>query len=204
MNRTLAGLVGNLLVFAGVLSALWGVAYAINGATQAHGYVTIHVVPTLETADRLRLSGTSLPDGVVLAPSPLPLNVLGSTAAEQVLSRGDVLLGGLCAGVAAFLLRALLISVAEGHPFRRGNPAKIAWLAVLTAVSGAGGPFLPYLASATVLDRVPVKGTFLPSLTLSWVPVVGAVFLLTLAMAFRRSAEPVRLPDPEPVDRRPD
>ncbi|MBG0831461.1 hypothetical protein HS041_27330 [Planomonospora sp. ID67723] len=170
--------------FAGAVAAIWGIAYAINGATRAPGYVTIRVTPALESADHLRLSGVDLPAGVGLHDGELSLNVWDSTVAEQVLSRADVLLSGLCAGIAALLLSALLGSVTDGRPFQRRDPARITWLAALVIVWGLGS-LLPGLAAATVLDRAGLAETFLPSLTLSWVPIAGGGFLLALALSLR-------------------
>jgi hypothetical protein len=182
MERMFVNLTRYAIRFVGAAAAIWGIAYAINGATQAHGYISIRVVPTLEGADQLRVSGVKLPAGVVLGEGELPLTVWDSTVAEQVLSRADVLLGGLCAGVAALLLSSLV----HGQPFRRGNAGRIAWLAVLVLVSGLVGPMLSSRAAATVLDRAGLAANFLPSLSLSWVPIAGSVFLLALALVFRR------------------
>jgi hypothetical protein len=182
MERMFVNLIRYAIRFVGAAAAIWGIAYAINGATQAHGYITIRVVPTLEAADHLRVSGVKLPTGVVLGEGELSLKVWDSTVTEQVLSRADVLLSGLCAAVAALLLSSLV----HGQPFRRGSAARIAWLAALVLVSGLIGPMLSSRAAATVLDRAGLAAIFLPSLSLSWVPIAGSVFLLALALAFRR------------------
>ncbi|MFC4591253.1 hypothetical protein [Sphaerisporangium corydalis] len=189
MNRTLVIVGATVTWLAGALAAVWGVAFAINGVTQAQGYVMIRVVPALGAMDRLRLTGEGLPSGVVLPRETMSLDVWGSTVAEQVLSRGDVLLGGLCAGVAGLLVRAVLVSVLRGVPFREGDPARIIWLAVSLVVAGVVGPFLPYLASMMVLERVGLTETFRPLLALSWIPVVGALSLLALAEVFRVGAK---------------
>jgi hypothetical protein len=185
MDRRFVSLTLYVIRFAGTAAAIWGIAYVINGATRAGGYVTIRVTPALESVD---LSGVKLPADVVLHEGELSLDVWGSTAAEQVLSRADVLLSGLCAGIAALLLNVLLPSIMEGRPFARRNPSRITWLAALVIVSGFGS-LLPALAAALVLDRAGVTGTFLPSLALSWAPITGAVLLLALALAFRRGAK---------------
>ncbi|MEV4395471.1 hypothetical protein [Nonomuraea sp. NPDC049607] len=191
MDRLFVRLVLYLVRFAGAVAGVWGVAYAVNGATQAGGAITVRVLQLPQATDRLGLSGVRLPGGVSLADGELPLQVWGSTAAEQVVSRSDVLLGGLCALVAAFLLGRLLTSVFEGEPYRRGNAARVAWLAVLVFVSGAGQA-LPGVAVASVLDRTGLGGTFGPAPGLSWVPFAGAAFLLALAVALRarRRASP--------------
>ncbi|MFB4279541.1 hypothetical protein ACBJ59_29930 [Nonomuraea sp. MTCD27] len=192
MNRAFVRLMIYVVRFAGAVAAVWGVAYAINGATQAEGSITVQVSPGPGVVDSLRLTGVELPPGVGFRGADLSLQVWKSTVIEQVVARADVLVSGLCAGVAALLLGPLLASVLDGEPFRRGNPARVAWLAVLVVVSGSAGA-LPGLASAAVLGRVGLTGTFVVSPALSWVPFVGAAFLSALAVAIGvgRHASPV-------------
>ncbi|MFI7687965.1 hypothetical protein ACIBQ6_02785 [Nonomuraea sp. NPDC049655] len=184
MDRLFVRLALYVVRFAGAVAGVWGVAYAVNGATQADGEIVVRVVPRLEAADRLGLSGVKLPRGLSLGGGELSLRVWDSTAAEQVLFRADVLVGGLCALVAALLVGGLLTSVFEGEPYRRGNAARVAWLAVLALVSGAAQA-LPALAVAAVLDRAGVGGTFGPPSGLSWLPFTGAALLAALALALR-------------------
>ncbi|MEU8322484.1 hypothetical protein AB0C33_29350 [Nonomuraea sp. NPDC048881] len=184
MDRLFVRLALYVVRFAGAVAGVWGVAYAVNGATQADGEIVVRVVPRLEAADRLGLSGVKLPRGLSLGGGELSLRVWESTAAEQVLFRADVLVGGLCALVAALLVGGLLTSVFEGEPYRRGNAARVAWLAVLALVSGAAQA-LPALAVAAVLDRAEVGGTFGPPSGLSWLPFAGAALLAALALALR-------------------
>ncbi|SEN41613.1 hypothetical protein [Nonomuraea pusilla] len=191
MDHRFVRLVVYVVRFAGVVAGLWGVAYVINGATQAGGFITVRAVPRLDAAEQLGLSGVKLPSGVSLAGEELSLQVWNSTLVEQVVSRADIMLGGLCALVAAFLLRGLLTSMLERQPYRSGNAARVAWLAVLAVAAGAAQA-LPGLAGAAVLDRVGLSGTFGAAYGLSWVPFVGAAFLLALAVALRqgRAASP--------------
>ncbi|MGW4409489.1 hypothetical protein ACWEJ6_36040 [Nonomuraea sp. NPDC004702] len=184
MDRLFVRLALYVVRFAGAVAGVWGVAYAVNGATQAGGEMVVRVVPRFEAADRLGLSGVKLPRGLSLGDGELPLRVWDSTAAEQVLYRADVLVGGLCALVAALLVGGLLTSVFEGEPYRRGNAARVAWLAVLALVSGAAQA-LPALAVAAVLDRAGAGGTFGPPSGLSWPPFAGAALLAALALALR-------------------
>ncbi|MEU1392753.1 MULTISPECIES: hypothetical protein [unclassified Nonomuraea] len=184
MDRLFVRLVLYVVRFAGAVAGVWGVAYAVNGATQAGGEITVRVVPRLETADRLGLSGVKLPRGLSLGGGELTLRVWDSTAVEQVLFRADVLVGGLCALVAALLVGGLLTSVFEGEPYRVGNAARVGWLAVLALVSGAAQA-LPALAVAAVLDRAGAGGTFGPPSGLSWLPFTGAALLAALALALR-------------------
>lgn len=180
MDRVIIRLAVYLTRFAGAVAAVWGVAYAINGATQAGGPVAVHVIRT----GPLTLGGLTLPQGVVPR-GELSLDVWGSTVAEQVLTRAGTLLNGLCLGIATLLLPALLASVLAGEPFRRGNPARIGCLAVLAAVAGLG-PLLTWLGTAAVLDRAELAGAFRPAAGMPWPAFAGACFLLALALAFRR------------------
>ncbi|MFI7108643.1 hypothetical protein ACIBK9_20225 [Nonomuraea sp. NPDC050227] len=184
MDRLFVRLALYVVRFAGAVAGVWGVAYAVNGATQAGGEMVVRVLPRFEAAERLGLSGVKLPRGLSLGGGELSLRVWDSTAAEQVLFRADVLVGGLCALVAALLVGGLLTSVFEGEPYRRGNAARVAWLAVLALVSGAAQA-LPALAVAAVLDRAGAGGTFGPPSGLSWLPFTGAALLAALALALR-------------------
>ncbi|MFI6512346.1 hypothetical protein ACIBCT_32480 [Streptosporangium sp. NPDC050855] len=194
MSHLFALLARYVIRLTGTVGVLWGVAYMINGITQVPAGIAVRVTPSLESGDHLRLGGRELPAGVRLDDGDLSLYVEGSTVAEQVLSRADVLVSGLCMGVAALLLIALLNSFARGRPFQRGNPARIAWLAVLVTVSGCAS-VLPGIAEGIVIDRVGLAGTFRPSSGPSWVPVVGAVLLFALALAFREGAKGPRAPE---------
>ncbi|MEV4835313.1 hypothetical protein AB0K05_12370 [Nonomuraea sp. NPDC049486] len=178
MNRSFVSSILHLVRFAGAALAIWGIAYVINGATQAGGYVTVRVA-TAPDAGPSPLSGVRLPDGVVLR-GELPLGVWGATVAEQVLSRADVLLGGLCAGLAALLLSSTM----KGRPFTRRDTAGLVALAIVMSL----GSLLPIVAAATVLDRAGLTQDFVPSTTLSWVPIAGAGLLLALALAFHAGA----------------
>jgi hypothetical protein len=191
MSHLFALLARYVIRLTGTAGVLWGVAYMINGITQVPEGIVVRVTSSLEPGDHLRLGRGELPAGVRLDDGGLSLYVEGSTVAEQVLSRADVLVSGLCMGVAALLLVALLNSVARGRPFQKGNPARIAWLAVLVTVSGCASA-LPGIAERSVIARVGLDGTFRPSSGLSWVPVVGAVLLFALALAFREGAKVVR------------
>ncbi len=109
----LMSLVVHVARFAGAVAAIWGVAYPLNGATQAPGPVAIRVT----SVDQLGLTGVKLPPGVTLHGHELSLDVWDSTVAEQVLARGEVLLSGLSAGAAALLLAlAVALRVAAAHP----------------------------------------------------------------------------------------
>lgn len=144
-------LLADVVLLVGILAAVGGVVYAINGATQAGGYVEVPVLAggaTLEIAGQtpngakasilvtqdstigaLPLTIPSVDKGHTLsaAADGLTLSSFDSTVPEQLLSRGDRAVQGLCLLVGALLLFRLLISIAEGKPFRRGNAGRAGW-----------------------------------------------------------------------------
>ena len=177
----------------GLVAAIAGPVYAINGATRAGGAVE---VPVELSGDAGPLAGAQagLPDGVRLLPLPegvrTTLSAVDSTVAEQLLARGDVALLGLAVGLGAWLLRPVLDSIAAGRPFGAGNSRRLAWLAMVVAVAGSIGPLLPQFGALAVLDRVDLVGPgspFVMGVTFSFLPiVVGGFLLLVLAEAFRQ------------------
>jgi len=146
MIRRFAGFV---LAF-GVVAAVSGVAYAINGATHARASVVVDVqarpgavleasgttsakaketvlVQVDSFGDGLRLDLPGVPKSNWLEAAQagtLKLSSWDSTVGENLLSRGGFAVSGLCIGVGAILLRRLLISIAEGRPFRPGNAGR--------------------------------------------------------------------------------
>ncbi|MEW9533721.1 DUF2975 domain-containing protein [Microbispora sp. NPDC049125] len=188
--RFLAG----LTVWIGVIAAFWGVAYAINGATQAKGRVTVPVTigKTSEgEPPEIQLPKAHVPDAVRLSAvdDAVALSAPGSTVAEQLLSRGDTAVTGLCLGLAAVLLRRLLLSVLEGTPFRGGNPARIAGLAGLLLFAAIVGEALPDIGAGIVLSRLDLGPMFTAGVSIPMAPILVALLLLVLAEAFRRGGE---------------
>ncbi|GAA0442406.1 hypothetical protein Acor_05280 [Acrocarpospora corrugata] len=148
-----------MTVAVGVVSALWGVAYAINGATQAAGPVTVPVTlkqPLLHPDITVEAPQVRLPEGASLQPATGMMDLLAwdSTVLEQLLSRGGAAVTGVCLAAAAVLLRRLLLSVLEKEPFRQGNPARIAGLAGLVVLAGIAGHVLVQFAASLVLTRL--------------------------------------------------
>ena len=192
--RTVRLLAGAVLAV-GLALAVFGVAYAVNGATQAQGEVEVPVTLTVPAGQSaVPLPRGDLPPGSRLetAADHMVLRSFGSTVAEQLVSRGDTLLFGLAAGIGGVLLRRLLLSVAEGRPFRAGNAGRIAGVAVLVAFAGTLGPVLPQLAGVMVLDRLGLTGPdgpFRVGVSFPLLPLLVMPVLLALAEAFRRGAE---------------
>ncbi|WP_299954042.1 DUF2975 domain-containing protein [uncultured Modestobacter sp.] len=178
-----------LVTVLGVAGAVAGPVYAINGATQAGAAVRVPVELAVGTVDV-----PGLPDGALVTGQDggraAELSAWYSTVGEQLLARGDAAVLGLAAGVAAWLLRPVLASIAAGHPFEPGNARRLAGLAVLVVLAGGIGPLLPQLASLAVLDRLGQAGpggAFVPGVTLTVVPaLLAGVLLLVLAEVFRQ------------------
>jgi hypothetical protein len=222
MIRTLAGAV----LAIGVVASIWGVAYDLNGATQAKAYVVVGVharpgaVLQVDGTTPAGAPGTVLvKDGAeptapfsltipgvptdTSAPGstldghgdPLTLRSWGSTVPEQLLSRGGLVVVGLCMGVGAVWLRRVLISIAEGRPFQSGNAARIAGIGGLVALASLANDIIPVFGSQLVLQRLGLSGPASPifaAVFLSLGPLLLVPFLLVLAEAFRRGAELAR------------
>jgi len=223
MIRTLAGAVLGV----GVIAGIWGVAYDINGATQAQAEVvvgvharpgavlqvegttpsgapgTVFVKDGAEPAAPFRLSIPGIPaDTLASSPSgldghgdTLTLRSWGSTVPEQLLSRGGLVVVGLCMAVGAIWLRHVLVSIAEGRPFLPGNAARIAGIGGLVALASLSNDIIPVFGSHLVLQRLGLSGTASPvfaEVALSPGPLLAVPFLLVLAEAFRRGAELAR------------
>ena len=177
--RFLSGL--SLLVAIG--APVGGIAYAINGASQADA----DVLTTVRVTDRAALSiplgpsierekpvalaqqpGRNVPGtirldlpGAMASPASLeaPLRTVtvrapDSTIPEQLLSRGAAAMLWVCIGAGAWLLRGLLLSIIDGNPLLPANARRIAGIAGLVIVAAAAGEFLPAMAGAMVLDRL--------------------------------------------------
>ena len=212
-----------IVLLVGLAAPVAGVVYLINGATQAGAFVEVQVdvtdmgalqVPLMTDAggeSRLPLRQapgddpgsirlvvpTPAGDGWLEAPvDQLRLHAWDSTVAEQLLSRGAVAVLGLCVGLGAWLLRRLLLSIANGQPFQRGNPARIAGIAVLVVVGSLASEVLPAVAGGLVLDRLGLGGVGSPvsslPVDLSLEPFAAALALLAVAEAFRGGGELVR------------
>jgi hypothetical protein len=182
--RILAG----IMMLIGVTAPIGGIAYAINGATQAQGPVKVRVVVTEPGALQVSAAAGPVarplhPQGVtegdlavsfdltvpsaaapsfLEVPRELTLRAGDSTVAEQLFSRAAAAVLGLCIGLGAVLLRRVLLSVADGQPFRPGNSACLAGIAALMVVASLAAAVLPAVASARVLDRLALDAAASP------------------------------------------
>lgn len=205
----LTEVLAHLLAVVGLVVAVGGPAYAVNAATQAPATVRVQVEVAADSAQGRALraarslavpTGSTAGEGVQLtalglaAPVddrgyPARLSSWGSTRTEQFLSRGDVAVAGLGAGLAALLLRPVLTSIARGRPFGTGNARRLAQLALTVAVTAHLAPLFPALAAAQVLGRLGLGGVDGPLTVAPWLHLgswtVVALVLLVLAEAFR-------------------
>lgn len=187
---------GRVRTLAGVLTALgwgagvWGVLYAINGATQASADVrvpvTLRAAPDGAPGARVLTAAFTVPDGWLDGSgSRLTLRVWGSSIPEQVLSRGDVLLGGLALLVLALAVGPVLRSIAAGEPFAVGNPRRLTVAAGAIVVGGAVAPLLPRIAAAQVIARAGLGAHLAPVWTFPLASLLTAALVLVLALVFR-------------------
>ncbi|MEU7899153.1 hypothetical protein AB0B45_40655 [Nonomuraea sp. NPDC049152] len=141
------------------------------------------------------LPNVRLPEIAQVRPAggELELVAWDSTVPEQLLARGDIAVLGMCLCIGALLMRPLLLSVAEGRPFRKGNPARIAGLAGVVLFAGIVGGALPHVAALMVHTRLNLAGPGSPfvthDLSISLTPIPVALLLLVLAESFRRGGE---------------
>ena len=204
-----------LIVVLGWAAGVLGVAYAVNGATQAPAWVrvpvTLAATPDHAGPVEVHVDGISVPDGRLTGPPPsgasfsvagqptgdsaLTLAAWGSTRVEQLLARGQWLVGGLGVLVGALALAPLLGSIADGYPFAPGN-ARLVVLAVTIAVAGVLAPLLPQIAGFLVLDRTGLAGpAFMATPSVELTPLLVGALILAVAAAFRageRMADDVR------------
>lgn len=201
-----------------MVNMVFTVAFAINGAAHAGSYVDVPV--TVRTTSQLTLPasggdhaghGTALagragdPEKTRLdiahAPertwlkadlSSTTLHSYGSTVTEQLLSRADKLVLGLCAVAGSLLLRRLLLDIGQGRPFQPRSAKRLSALAGLIAVGGIATDLLPHVATAFVLNRTGLSGgdgPFAWAVHIDGVPLLVSLLLLALAEAFRRGAD---------------
>ena len=194
----------SLLLALGVLGALWGTAYSINGMTQAPATVKAPVnLAVSELAAgwgnvRVQVTGVDVPAGWLAGARPdglqasgvdggLTVAAWGSTRVEQLLGRGDWLIGGIGLLVGAVALRPVLLSIAAGRPFAPGNARRITLVAATVAVVGVVAPLAPQIAGQLVLARTGLArtGAFVSTVAVSPEPLLVAALVLAVATAFR-------------------
>ncbi|MGV8979088.1 MAG: hypothetical protein ACOH17_13695 [Cellulomonas sp.] len=194
----------SLLLVLGVGGALWGVAYAINGMTQAPA--TVRAPVTLAVPEvgagwgnvQVQVPGVDVPDGWLAGARPVGLQASGvdggltvaawgSTRVEQLLGRGDWLIGGIGLLVGAVALRPVLLSIAAGCPFAPGNARRISVVAATVAVVGVVAPLAPQVAGQLVLARTGLDrtGAFVSTVAVWPEPLLVAALVLAVATAFR-------------------
>ena len=187
-----------LLGVAGLLAAVAGPAYMVNGGTQARGAVTVPVTVRIVDSEgapltRAAVAVPDVPSGarVEVEATEVLLVAPGSTVVEQLLGRGDSALLGVCIGAAALLLLPVLRSVAAGRPFEPGSARRIAAVAGLVVLAGIVGPLLPQVAAMLVQERLGLTrtGAFTTGLSFDLLPLLVLTGVLVLAEAFRRGEQ---------------
>ncbi len=192
-----------LILLTGVIGGIAGVSYAINALTIVPATVRAPVTllapegewPSVDLSiDGVQIEGGSI---TTLPPAALGTGDNGgqvtiaawdSTHLEQILSRGDALVGGLAVLIGAILIYPVVLSIAAGTPFAVGNARCLSLLAGVIAVAGSLAPLLPQLAGIRVVERLGladdgVFSTSAPQITLG--PLLIAALVLAFAAAFR-------------------
>ena len=196
-SRVIAG----LLLFAGVVAAVSGVGFAINGATQAPATVTVPI--SLEADDgaprgpvSVSVDGVVVPDGARLQVAPDGLQLVaeftGASRWTGFLARGDAALMGLGIGACALLLVPVVNAVEAGDPFRRSNAARIGWTGAIVGVVGMVAPMLPNfaaLAVSTSFDSTDGANPFAVVFGVGLAPIGIAALIFVVAEAFRRGTQ---------------
>ncbi|MGV8968095.1 MAG: hypothetical protein ACOH2F_17680 [Cellulomonas sp.] len=195
-SRAIAG----LLLFAGIVAAVGGVGYAVNGATQAPATVTVPI--SLEAEDgaprdpiSVNVDDVVVPDGARLQVAEGGLQLVAVSGASRwtgFLARGDAALIGLGFGACALLLVPVVNSVAAGDPFRRSNAARIGWTGAIVGVVGMVAPMLPNVAAlavSTSFDGADGGNPFAVVFGVGLAPIGIAALIFVVAEAFRRGTQ---------------
>ena len=192
--------IATLLLLAGAVAGIGGLAYAVNGATQAPATVAVPVTVRVgDTAEgepvRVGVEGVALPDGARLDAAEGALTLVDSTGADRwigFLARGDTAVGGLAFALCAILLAPVVHAVAGAEPFRRGNAARIGATGATVLVAGMTAPLLPQAAGLAVLERLGLDragSPFVIGMSLDLAPIGLAALVFVVAEAFRRGTQ---------------
>lgn len=199
--------IADLVLLAGVVAAVGGIGYAINGATQEPAAVAVPI--GLETDGDVVASGVvmtgpvpvrvdsvKLPEHALVQAAHGGLQLVATPARASrwtgFLARGDAALIGLGFGACAVLLAPVITAVAVGDRFRRGNAARIAWTGAIVGVAGMVAPALPQIASTMVLDGLDLAGPgspFVVGFGFGPAPMGVAALAFVIAEAFRRGTQ---------------
>ena len=196
-SRTIA----RLLLFAGIVAAVGGVGYAVNGATHAPATVTVPISIEVENGRTqspitVTIDDVVVPDGARLqvAENGLQLVTEPGYASRWTgfLARGDAALLGLGFGACALLLAPVVNAVAAGDPFRRSSAARIGWTGAIVGVVGMVAPILPNLAALAVItsfDATSGANPFAVGFAVEVAPIGIAALIFVVAEAFRRGTQ---------------
>ncbi|WP_158274509.1 DUF2975 domain-containing protein [Cellulomonas sp. WB94] len=193
--------IARLLLLAGIVAAVGGVGYAVNGATQAPATVTVPIsieVPngSPQSPTTVSVDDVVLPDGARLQAAEHGLQLVTEAGYASrwtgFLARGDAALLGLGFGACALLLAPVVNAVAAGDPFRRSNAARIGWTGAIVGVVGMLAPVLPNLAALAVMtsfDAASSANPFAVVFGVEVAPLGIAALIFVVAEAFRRGTQ---------------
>ncbi|GIG41746.1 hypothetical protein [Cellulomonas phragmiteti] len=179
-GRRLAAALGPLLVVVGVVGVLVGVVNVVGATTASFGAVEVpvRIVSNDGVAVSVELRFENGPaeglgvDGPPTGGLPnrdhrshpqgiLSLHVLDAGVVERVLSRADVLVRGVALLVAALALLPVLRRLAQGRALVAGDARRVAVVAGCVVLGAYVAPLVPWIATVSVLDRLPrTEGMF--------------------------------------------
>ena len=169
-------------------------AAVIGMLTSARAFWARGAVLPVTVAEDVRPAALDrLPDGLrvtaVSETAELGVDVL--PLGLRLLAAGGPAVFLLSVAAGAWLLAGVVRSVGRGQPFDRRNPRRLGGLAVAILVGGLLAPILRDTASIAVLEFTGLaeRGSpFAIAASISFLPVLLAVLVLTVAEAFRRGA----------------
>jgi hypothetical protein len=189
LGRTGTSLAAAVLVLVAGAATVAAVVLPVNQLTQPGGSV---VVTPADRPDDGALGLTGLPEGVSVAPSSPDalLTAFELPAGLRALTELPAALSLLGLALGAWLLARVLSTIADGRPFDRRNPRRLAGVAAAVLLAGLLAPLAERPVAAAVLGHLGLDGPGSPlTLVLLEVPLtpVGlALVALAAAEAFRR------------------
>ncbi|WP_125776027.1 hypothetical protein [Antribacter gilvus] len=186
-----------VVVIVGLVAAVGGVGFAINGATLPP-VAPVQVPVTLDSAGYryldIEVTGAEPADEVWFAParaSSFTLAATGATRSEHFLARAEPAVYGLGCLVGAIALAPVLASIARREPFAHGNVTRLVVVAVTIAVCGITAPLLPQIQGIRALERTGLADLaetagpyFVLEPSVSYAPLLVAAVVLAVAAAF--------------------
>jgi Protein of unknown function (DUF2975) len=189
IGRRGMGVATALLQLVAAVAVAGAVVLPLNQLTQPGGSVVVTL--TGQDPDR-PLDVAGLPDGVSITdPAPqAELQAFDLPAGLRALTELPISLGAVAAALGAWLLARVVSTVADGRPFDRRNPRRLAGLAAAVVLGGLVVPLSEGMVTTAVLEHLDLTGPGSPVATFAvefpLTPVVVGLALLAAAEAFRR------------------